>query len=225
MPRSPRTDVGDMVYHVINRANARQTIFQTESDYLAFEDVLREAIEKYDMRMLVHQIMPNHWHLVLYPKLDGSLSQFMRWLTMTHTQRWHVAHETVGTGHLYQGRYKSFAVETETYLYDVLRYVERNAVRAKLTTRAEQWRWGSAWVREFGSTEQKRLLSEWPVDQPDDYIKWVNEPQTEEEETALRTSVNRGQPFGSASWQKDVIQKFNLHATVEKRGGYRRRSV
>ncbi|MBI1975765.1 MAG: transposase [Candidatus Vogelbacteria bacterium] len=166
-----------------------------------------------------------YWHLVLYPKQDGILPQFMRWLTMTHTQRWHVAHDTAGTGHLYQGRYKSFPVETETYLYTVLRYVERNALRVNLVARADQWRWGSVWVRAFGSAEQKKVLSTWPVEEPADYIEWVNEPQTDEEEAAIRRSVNRGQPFGSEAWQKDIIQKFNLQATVQRRGGYRRKGL
>jgi putative transposase len=81
--------------------------------------------------------MPNHWHLVLWPRKKGELSEFMRWLTVTHTQRWHASHRTSGTGPLYQGRFKSFPIEDDDHLLAVVRYVERNALRAKLVARAE----------------------------------------------------------------------------------------
>ena len=81
--------------------------------------------------------MPNHWHFVLWPQGDGDLSEFMRWLTVTHTQRWHAAHHTAGTGPLYQGRFKSFPIQADDHLLTVLRYVERNALRANLVERAD----------------------------------------------------------------------------------------
>ena len=131
MPRPIRTDVGDYCYHIINRANARLPIF-FKKDYVLFEQVLEEAKEKYDMRVLAYALMPNHFHLVLYPKNDGDLGKFMQWLTLTHTQRWHQSKNTKGTGHLYQGRYKSFIIEEDNHLLSVICYVERNALRAKL---------------------------------------------------------------------------------------------
>src|SRR3989344_1043301 len=143
MPRASRVDIGGLVYHVINRANARAQIFRTDKDYRLFESALEEAKDLTDMRILVYCLMPNHWHLVLYPRQDGDLQRFMTWLTMTHTRRWHVAHRTIGSGHLYQGRYKSFLVQTNEYFLQLCRYVERNPLRAKLVTKAEQWRWSS----------------------------------------------------------------------------------
>ncbi len=101
----------DIVYHVINRANARMQIFDEDKDYMLFEKVLEEAKEKFDMRILSYCIMPNHWHLALYPKTDGSLQLFMRWLSMTQTGRWHSQHKSIGSGHLYQERYKSFLLQ------------------------------------------------------------------------------------------------------------------
>jgi len=65
MPRIGRTDVGEYVYHIINRANARVQIFDSDKDYQLFESVLEEAVEKYNMRLLSYCIMPNHWHLVI----------------------------------------------------------------------------------------------------------------------------------------------------------------
>lgn len=121
-----RVDVGGEVYHVLNRANARVQIFDNNKDYKKFEEVLEEAVNEYDMPLLAYCLMPNHWHLVLHPKADGDMQKFMSWLTNTHTRRWHVAKETVGQGHLYQGRYKSFIIQQDNHLLTVLRYIERN---------------------------------------------------------------------------------------------------
>ena len=218
MPRINRIDVGDVIYHVINRANARLQIFHKDEDYKLFEKVLEEAKEKFGMRVLAYQVMPNHWHLVLYPKHDGDLQKFMGWLSMTHTQRWHSQHRSIGSGHLYQGRYKSFPIQTNSYLLQLFRYVERNALRARLVKKAEDWRWSSLNRREKGSIEQKKLLSKWPIDMPGDYIKLVNEPQTNTEVESLRYSVNKGKPYGNDGWVRGMIDKFNLGATLRNPG-------
>ena len=136
MGRPLRATSADVVYHVLNRANARMTLFDDEGDYAAFERVLGQACERGQMRLLAYCVMPNHWHLVVWPRKDGDLSRFMNWLTLTHTQRWHQHRHTVGVGHVYQGRFKSFPVETNEYLLTVCRYVERNPVRAGLVERA-----------------------------------------------------------------------------------------
>ena len=214
MPRTPRVDIGNLVYHVINRANTRAQIFHTDKDYQLFETVLAEAKELSSMRILAYCVMPNHWHLVLQPREDGDLQVFMRWLTMTHTQRFHAARKTAGAGHLYQGRYKSFLVETSPYFLQLCRYVERNPLRARMVRKAEQWRWSSLWRREKGSEQQKKLLSPWPEDMPEGYLDYVNMREPGEELKEIRYSVNRGKPYGGDSWVKRMIKKFDLESTV-----------
>lgn len=81
MVRIPRAAVGDTVYHVLNRANGREQIFHKEKDYEAFEKILLEAKEKHSMRILSYRLMPNHWHMILYPEADESMPRFMRWVT------------------------------------------------------------------------------------------------------------------------------------------------
>jgi putative transposase len=163
MPRRPRYASGGLVYHVLNRAAARTKIFNTEGDYSAFERLLQSALERTPTRLLAYCIMPNHWHLLLWPVAD-ELSEFMRWLTVTHTQRWHLAHGTSGTGPLYQGRFKSFPVEEDDHFYQVCRYVERNPLRANLVTRAELWRWSSLW--QFTQQRCDVELHTWPLPRP-----------------------------------------------------------
>ena len=224
MGRALRTDVGDYVYHVLNRANARSTLFKTKNDYELFETVLEEAKERIGMRILAYTIMPNHWHFVLYPNNDGDLSKFVNWLTLTHTQRWHAVHHTIGYGHLYQGRYKSFLCEEDAHFIQLIRYVERNPLRANLVRRAEDWRWGSAWRRANGTPKQKKLLAEWPVPMPRRYATLLHEPQSKNEVEAMRRSIIRGNPFGSEIWSEKTIKKFKLETTVRSRGRPRKGS-
>lgn len=218
MPRPHRSDYKDVAYHVINRANARLQIFDTIEEYQQFEAVLMEAKERTGIQVFAYCIMPNHWHLILSPKNNGDLSKFMGWLTMTHTQRWHTSHNTTGTGHLYQGRYKSFPVQTDEYFLTVSRYVERNPLRAHLVSYAQDWKWGSLWRREYGTNEQKILLDDWPTEKPKDYLTWVNEPERDEDLIRLRTCVNRGQPFGSNSWIDHVTKQWGLQCTIRSEG-------
>ena len=114
------------MFHVLNRAVGRATLFRKDADYTAFEEVLQQGLDWQPMRVLSYSLMPNHWHLILWPRRDGELSEYLRWVTVTHTQRSHAHHHTSGTGPLYQGRFKSFPVESDEHLLTVCRYAERN---------------------------------------------------------------------------------------------------
>jgi len=218
MPRIPRVDVGGEIYHVINRANARLPIFFQKEDYCLFEEILKKAKDKYGMRILAYCLMPNHFHLVLYPCKDGDLQKFMQWVTLTHTQCWHAKNRTVGTGHLYQGRYKSFLIEGDNHLLSVIRYVERNALRAKLVKKAEDWDFCSLSRRLSNDDVKNKLLDPLPISRPQNYLSFVNTPMKETEIETIRYSVNRGKPFGYDSWSDVMISKYKLMATVRKRG-------
>lgn len=218
MGRPLRAAAGGIIYHALNRANGRQPIFEKAGDYEAFERVLAEAHARFKARILAYCLMPNHWHLVLWPRRDGELSAFMAWVTLTHTQRWHAHHGSAGAGHLYQGRFKSFPVQADGHFLTVCRYVERNALRAELVVRAEEWRWSSLWRREQGSRSAQDWLAPWPLAQPQTWLDWVNEPQTGAELEALRSSVQRGRPCGSEAWVRRTTKKLGLEGTLRPRG-------
>lgn len=224
MPRANRVDIANQIYHVINRANARLPIFETEKDFQLFEKVLEEAKNRIDVDIYSYCLMPNHWHFVISPKKDGELAKFMAWLTMTHTQRWHSQHKSVGTGHLYQGRYKSFIVEKEKYLWQLCRYVERNPLRANLAKEAKDWTWSSYWRRELGNEKQKKLLSAWPVQMPEDYKQWLEAKENDEELQTIRHCVNKGKPFGSFDWIAKMVDTFKLKSTLSNPGRPRKGS-
>jgi len=206
-------------------------VFEDADDYAAFGRVLAEAVARVPtIRLLGYCVMPNHWHLVVWPKGDGQLSEFMRWLTVTHTQRWHAHHHTSGTGPVYQGRYRSFPIEQDEHLLAVLRYVERNALRCGLVERAEDWRWGSLWRwvhRRKAATRgaEQPMLSDWPVARPRQWRRQVNTPMHRGELEALRHSVKRGSPFGSASWTKTTARRLAIESTLNPIGRPRKQAT
>ena len=218
MPRNARVDVGGEIYHVINRANGRLQIFNKDEDYQLFEQLLFETKELFDMRILAYCLMPSHFHLILYPKNDGDLSLFMHRLSNAHTRKVHARTNTNGSGHLYQGRYKSFLVDKENYLLAVIKYVERNAVRVKLARSCEDWRWGSAWRRIYGTEQQKKLLNQKSFQLPGDYVNWINLAENIDSLNTIRTSLNKGVPYGRESWVDNMVLKYHLGSTLKSPG-------
>jgi len=205
-----------VVCHVLNRAVGRAEIFRSAADYAAFERLLAAACEAVPVRLLAFCLMPNHWHLVLWPQADRDLSVFMHRLTMTHTIRWHHARRTLGTGPLYQGRFKSFPVASDEHFLTVCRYVERNALRANLVEHAEDWRWSSLWHRLHPGRFMH--LADWPVGQPDDWVSRVNQPHTAAELAGLHASVRRGLPFGGDDWRRTTADRLGIRLESRKVG-------
>ncbi len=148
---------------------------------------------------------PNHWHFVLSSRVDGELSRFMHWLTTTHARRWQLAKDLDGQGAVYQGRFKAIPIETECYFLWVCRYVERNALRARLVERAENWRWGSLWRRHNAAAVDGPTLAAWPIVAPADWSTHVNKPQTRDELEAFRRAMGAGQPFGEDEWARMIV--------------------
>jgi putative transposase len=222
MPRRPRGPAYDSMYHVLNRAVRRAPLFESDADYAAFEKVLVQTVQRVPIRVLAYCAMPNHWHLVVWPDARGQLSSFMHWLTCTHAQRWHVAHATAGTGPVYQGRFKAIPVEAESHFLRICRYVERNALRAGLTQRAEEWRWSSLWRRR--NYCDHGLLHDWPIPCPVDWIEHVNQPQSESELQSVRWAVRRNAPFGSDNWRAGYARFAGLSPDFRGRGRPRKNS-
>jgi putative transposase len=213
-----------MIFHVLNRGNDQRTIFRNEDDYAAFLRLFGQTQESAPMRVLAYCLLSNHWHLVLWPEKDGQLAAFMQRLTTTHVRRWHLHRQSVGRGHLYQGTYKSFPVQDDEHLYSVCRYAERNALRANLVERAEEWRWCSLAQRVGRQRlEETVRLCDWPIPRPRNWVGLVNAVQTEGELDALRRSVRRGCPFGDEVWQQSTAEQLGLEYTLRPRGRPRKK--
>src|SRR5271157_2461680 len=173
MSRPRRHSPGGMVFPVLNRGVGRRVLFTKDEDFLAFERVVEETLRARRMRLCAYCLMPNHWHFVVWPERDGDLPAFMQQVTNKHVKRWKEHRHEIGYGHLYQGRYKCFPVETEDYFSQVVRYVERNALRENLVERAESWRWSS--LRRVEREDPAfPILSTWPLPRPTDCMNLVD---------------------------------------------------
>lgn len=225
MPRAKRIAPGGYIYHVLNRGVGRMTLFHKPEDYDAFLRVMVEMCERHSgVALLSFCVMPNHWHLLVRPSRAGDLSQFMRLLTVTHTQRYHAHHRTAGTGPIYQGRFKSFPIEGEGYFLTAARYVERNALRAGLVDRAEDWRWSSLYARRHRELDIAACLSPWPVEGgvPRQWLRTVNCALTQGELDAMRQCVRRGRPMGDEPWVSKTAEKLDLTSSMRPPGRPRR---
>ena len=152
------------------------------------------------------------------------MSDFLRWVSLTHTMRLHAHYQTAGEGHIYQGRFKSFPVQNDEHFYVVCRYVERNALRAGLVENAQNWKWGSLsrWITQ--PEPAPKLLSPWPVPRLPNWQVRVNTALTDRELKAVRLSLKRGSPYGDASWQKSIADRLQLESTLRPRGRPRKES-
>jgi len=214
MPRSARADVGGYCYHVINRGNGRAQVFHKDEDYAAFVRLLRAGCARFPTRLLAYCLMPNHFHLVLWPRQGGELGAWMQWLLTTHVRRYHKHYHS--SGHVWQGRFKAFPVQEDEHLLTVLRYVERNPLRAALVDQAELWPWSS--LRYWLDPGKLPFLDAGPVARPKNWLELVHEPATEAELARLRQSVARGQPFGGETWVQDTAKTLGLETTLRPPG-------
>jgi putative transposase len=194
------------------------SLFSKPADYEAFECVLADTLANLPLEVFGYCLMPNHWHFVVRPTATGDLGRFFQRLTVTHATRWQRHRKRVGFGHVYQSRFKSFPVQEDAHFYQLMRYVERNALRADLVSAAGQWRWSSYWIREQGPAEMRALLSTWPVPRPRNWPQLISRPQTEAELAALRKSVQRGTPFGEQEWTEETAKRLGLQSTLRPRG-------
>ncbi|WP_186804655.1 transposase [Limihaloglobus sulfuriphilus] len=218
MPRPKRKIKGGYCYHVLNRANGRLRIFKKRDDFLAFERILCESQERINIKIYGWCIMSNHWHLLLEPCGDGDLSAFMHWLTVTHTMRHHSSHGTSGTGHIYQGSFKSFPVQ-QNHITRILRYIEANPLKAKMVDDAGDYRWSS-----FGchigrpNPDIPFRVSELPVKLPRNWKYLVHRDMLKKDVALIENSLKRGAPLGETEWVKKTAKGLLLESTINKRG-------
>jgi putative transposase len=213
MPRTARAIAAGYCYHVLNRGNKKGQIFHEPADYAQFQALIVRAQDRLELPLLAACLMPNHIHLVVQPRSASDLARWMHWVFTTHV-RWHHAKYST-TGRLWQGRFKAFVIQADQHLLTVMRYVERNALRANLVERAEDWRWGSlAWRRSPSGI----ALGNSPAPLPPYWRHLVNEPQTAAEMAEIRTCVNRQRPFGAEDWVAAQAEALGVDQSLAPMG-------
>lgn len=216
MPKRSRAGTGRLVLHVLNRAVQDLTVFENTADYETFIRILNETAARVPMRLLAYALMPNHWHLVLWPPSDECLSPFMKWLTATHAQQWRSSHGTLGRGAVYQGRFKAIAVQHDRHLLRLCRYVERNAVRARVVARAEDWPWSSASPEAGGAG--RPALAPWPIARPLDWHDQLNLPEPADVLSDIRRAIRVGRHYGTPSWRIEAAASLRWRSGLRRPG-------
>lgn len=141
MPRSQRICVPGFPLHIVQRGNNRQPCFHRTGDYRNYLDILGKAAMRYQAQIHAYVLMTNHVHLLITPEQDFSASRMMQYLGRSYVSLFNRIHERTGT--LWEGRFRSCVIESETYLFACYRYIELNPVRAGLVKAPEQYIWSS----------------------------------------------------------------------------------
>lgn len=219
MARRSRIAIGGLGYHVINRRVGGLPLFESYADYSMFENILQEAHQRSGVGVAAYCLMPNHWHLLFWLRHDDELSETIRWISVTHSARWRSAHRDAGNGPLYEGRFRSFPVQTDRHFLMVAEYVEQNAPRKGLVYDAGDWPWSSLWRRNQQDPKLTAFLSAWP----DGACCDRNEAKEADVEIndrirRLRHSAQYGKPFGDDEWVIRTAKALRLESTLRPRG-------
>ncbi|MER3455831.1 MAG: transposase [candidate division GAL15 bacterium] len=140
MPRKPRVDVPGTVYHITARGNHQQRIFYTPKDYHVYLRLLREATQRFGLRVLAYALLPNHVHLLCRRgpvALAKVMHDVQRRFALHHNRQLGLR------GHVFQDRYHAKLCEEEGYLWAVVRYIHNNPVQAGLCDHPEDYPWTS----------------------------------------------------------------------------------
>jgi putative transposase len=189
MPRPPRITPAGTIFHIVNRGNERRQLFFQDADYEKFLELLRESKRRYAVFIYAHQLMPNHFHLLLEPKEDGAVSAALHWIQMRSSRHLRKITNTQGYGHVLQRRFWCRAIRDEFEYLAVAKYVEANALRAGLVKRAEDWRWGSLWER---VSHHRHVIDPTPVPLPQHWVQIVNLRSTQQELDEIRRKPKPG---------------------------------
>ena len=158
MPRTKRVLIKKACYHIINRGNQKQNIFLETSDYEKYLEILKHYKNKFKFKLYAYCLMPNHIHIIIDIKRTGDLAKIMQGITQTYTVWFNNKYDKVGR--LWQGRFKSMVIQKDEYLFDCVKYVELNPIRAEITSFPIEYSW-SSW-RERTLTERNSTLLDTP---------------------------------------------------------------
>ena len=202
MARRPRVQVSNVSQHALNRGNNRTDIFRAEEDYLFFLFALREASLRYQLDVHAYVLMTNHFHIVATPHVANGLSRAMQLVGTKYVPYFNRRYTR--TGRLFEGRFKSNVIDTETYWFTCMRYVELNPVRAALVVDPGDYRWSSYRSNALGAHDRLitphslyRSLGESPISRQESWRELCGEAISTEDLFEIREAARSGAALGS----------------------------
>jgi putative transposase len=222
MPRPLRPIADGLIYHVINRGNNRQPVFESEGDFRAFLKAIADLKERRPFDLYGYCLMNNHIHLLIRPRKD-SIRRIVQSLLVSHTQRYHRFHRS--GGHVWQGRFKSPVIQDDEHLLTVLRYIEANPLRAGIVADAGEYPWSSFAFHGLGRSDllldtitAYDALAAYPAVRQRRWSAYVHAEPEEAELAAIRRSSATGLPYGQAGWVNRLAGRLKLDLTIRPRG-------
>lgn len=152
------------------------------------------------VRLLAFCLMPNHFHLLLWPEVGSEISTYMQLVMNVHIRDLQDRHQTRGTGHVYQGRHKNVPILTEHHLLVAARYVESNALAAALVERAQDWEWCSL----NQADECAALVAPWPLSRPSNWVDLVNQITSDKSLKEIRKYARTAYKLGAFSMSRSA---------------------
>lgn len=223
MARLPRLVVPGQPHHIIQRGNNRQPVFVDEEDYLRFLGWLREGARTYKVSVHAYVLMPNHMHLLASPAEATGLAQMMQWIGRKYVPYFNQKYNRVGT--LWQGRFKTSVIDSETYFLICSRYIESNPVRARLAAQPQDYRWSSyahhAGLRQDPAVADHALywaLGNTPFQREAAYTALFQSPLSNAELHDIHTAAAKGWPLGSEAYKVQLQHRAKRQVLPARRG-------
>ncbi len=193
MPRISRVVAVGYPHHITQRGNYRQSVFESDEDYIQYLKWLKEYSEKHSLKIWAYCLMKNHVHFVGVPIKDDSLAKVFNTLHMRFSQYFN--QKKKARGHLWQGRFYSCILD-ERHLYAAIRYVENNPVRARIVEKPHEYKWSSAKSHVYGETNA--ILSDdcYLVKEKDNWLEYLMETDDPVMIDNIRHSSKTGRPCG-----------------------------
>lgn len=223
MPRAARIIIPDAIYHILNRGNNKEVVFFDDEDFRFFLRQIKKYKERFGMKIYHYCLMPNHCHFLAQPSTPRNLAKFMHAIMLVHAQYLQRKYNKVG--HIWQGRYKSPAVEKEDYLLKCGYYIEDNPRRAGLVKSLKDWPWSSYYFYAYGNfdpvidvDEDYLKLGRTPAERQLNYRERMMETQNEKWILTIREELDQG-ILGSEEFIKGIVEKFKVKLKgIKKRG-------
>jgi putative transposase len=214
MPRLPRLDLPGIAQHVVQRGVDRQPCFFTDGDRIRYLDELREICLKSGCRVHAYVLMTNHVHLLLTPAATGQVSWTLQALGRRYVR--YVNDRYGRTGTLWEGRFKSCLVDSESYLLRCYRYIELNPVRAGMVAKPGDYLWSSFAHNALGASDQLvhahrswLALGSSRAERQARYLAFFEDAVDPEETATIRTFLQRQHALGSSRFQQQIEAMLN----------------
>jgi putative transposase len=223
MPRTARIVIPKYPYHVTQRGNYRQEIFQEEEDRLKYLSWIDEYSKKYQMSIYAYCLMSNHVHFICMPYKKDSLARVFSSVHMRYSQYFN--RKKKAAGHLWQGRFYSCVLE-DSHVYAAVRYVERNPVRANLVKQPWEWEWSSASCHVEKTRESKVNLGEMSDIMDIEGINWkdyIKEKEDPKEIDQMRKCTMLGRPWGGSEFIATLSKVLGISLDTRRRGRPKKR--